>query len=262
MSRRALLAGAGVLVVAGCGGSSGKPLPKTPPPALASRCGSAYAHLRAKLVWFRAKDGTLLDGAIVGQGQRGVILSHEFPADLCGWLDFAQVLARHGFVAFPFDSRGFGAAHHPAKISAEGSLDLDVQGAVDVLLKHGVKKYFVAGASAGGVAVMVAGPSLHPQPEGVVSFSGEQSLPSISPRLNALSAARKLHAPFLVVGSVGDPLVNAAEARALEQAAGSSQKCLALYPGVYHGWDLLAAAPYHDRVIARVLRFLRLGSCA
>jgi len=190
------------------------------------------------------------------------VLAHEFPADLCGWLDFAELLARHGYVAFPYDSRGFGAARHPAKVSAEGSLDLDVPGAVAELKQHGVKKVFLAGASAGGVAVMVAAPSIEPPVEGVISLSGEQSLTSISPRLDALKTLPKLRSPFLVVGSVGDPLVDAAHARQLVRAAGSKEKCLALYPGPWHGWDLLAAAPYHGRVIARVLRFLREGSCA
>jgi len=43
------------LTLAACGGGqSAKPLPKRPPPALAARCGDAYAHLRARLVWFRS----------------------------------------------------------------------------------------------------------------------------------------------------------------------------------------------------------------
>jgi len=45
-------------------------------------------------VWFEATDGTLLDGAFVGSGSSGVVLAHEYPADLCGWWPFATYLAR------------------------------------------------------------------------------------------------------------------------------------------------------------------------
>ncbi len=84
-----------VLVVAGCGGA-----PKALDagggnlPSLRKRCGDGQVD--AKVGWFRAPDGVLLDGAALGDGKTGVVLAHESPADLCGWIPYARVLGRAG----------------------------------------------------------------------------------------------------------------------------------------------------------------------
>jgi hypothetical protein len=56
-----------------------------------SRCGPPGA--KATLVRFQAADGTSLDGVMVGNGPAGVVLTHEYPADLCGSWPFAAYLA-------------------------------------------------------------------------------------------------------------------------------------------------------------------------
>lgn len=45
--------------------------------------------------------------------------------------------------------------------------------------------------------------------------------------------------------------------RRLIRAAGSADKQLALYPGSYHGWDLLERAPFRERVRSRLLGWIR-----
>jgi hypothetical protein len=52
-------------------------------PSLRKWCGGS-ADGEAKVGWFRATDGVLLDGATLGTGKTGVVLAHESPADLCG----------------------------------------------------------------------------------------------------------------------------------------------------------------------------------
>ena len=47
------------------------------------RCGAPGT--KATLVRFEAADGTALDGVLVGRGAAGVVLVHEYPADLCGF---------------------------------------------------------------------------------------------------------------------------------------------------------------------------------
>jgi hypothetical protein len=56
-------------------------------PALGNRCGGG--RVNATVGWFRATDGVLLDGASLGGGKTGIVLAHESPADLCGWLPYA-----------------------------------------------------------------------------------------------------------------------------------------------------------------------------
>src|SRR2546428_10529610 len=107
------------LVLASCTHSAAPrgAAPTAPAPSVTAlpdpgqRCGALTRG--AKAVWFRAADGTVLDGAAVGTGRSGVVLAHEYPADLCGWWPFATHLARHGFRVLAFDFRCFGLSTCP-----------------------------------------------------------------------------------------------------------------------------------------------------
>jgi alpha-beta hydrolase superfamily lysophospholipase len=238
------------VLAVGCGGGSTQNVPKRPPPALATRCGDDAQGVEAKQVWFRASDGALLDGAAVGNGDVGVVLAHESPSDLCPWLPFAKTLAERGYRAFAFDFRGSGAS--PARFGAQATrYDRDVAAAGAEVRRLGGKKVFVVGASLGGAAALNAAPSLDPQPAGVVSLSGEPQL------LGAMESAPRLQAPLLVLIARRDGYSSVADNRRLVRAAGPADKELAVYPGAWHGWDLLYDAPYKARVKTLVLEFLR-----
>jgi alpha-beta hydrolase superfamily lysophospholipase len=239
---------------ASCGGSSKQDAPEKPPPALASRCGPDAKNVDAKLVWFRASDGTLLDGAAIGDGDVAVVLAHESPSDLCPWLRYAKTLADRGFRAFVFDLRGSGASESARRFADYKRLDWDVEAAAAEVRRLGAKKVFLVGASAGGAAVLVAGASVAPAPAGIISLSGETSLP---PSLDALKTARSLTAPLLLLVARQDIYVNVLDYEALKRAAGSHDKRLAVYSGAWHGWDLLYKAPYRSKVDELVLGFLR-----
>lgn len=238
------------MLAAGCGGGSKQSLPKQPPPTLASRCGADAQGVTAKRVWFRASDGSLLDGAEVGDGDVGVVLAHESPSDLCPWLPFAKTLADKGYRAFAFDFRGSGAS--AAQFGAKATRnDLDVVAAAAELRRLGAKKVFLVGGSFGGAAVLAAAPEVDPQPAGVISLSGEPQL------LGAMQAAPKIEAPLLVLIARSDGYSSVADNRRLVRAAGSKNKRLVVYPEDWHGWDLLYHAPYKSRVNALVFDFLR-----
>jgi len=195
-----------VLVVAGCGDAprpldaGGKRLP-----ALRKRCGSGEvgAKVDAKIGWFRASDGVLLDGAALGDGDTGVVLAHESPADFCGWMPYAQVLSRAGLRVLLFDHRHFGLSESPIRGTKAGRFGRDLEGAVDELEREGAKKVFLMGASFGGVTSMVAGSRLGSKIAGVVSVSGETELANQyggpQSELDALAAVPKLRVPFLIV---------------------------------------------------------------
>lgn len=254
MARRAWLLAVLALVCGGCGDSgSEQNLPEKPPPALASRCGTEAEGLDAKLVWFRASDGALLDGAAVGGGKVGVVLAHEYPADLCSWLPFARTLADEGYLAFPFDFRGSGSS--PSRFGAQAArFDRDVEAAAAEVRRLGAGDVVLVGASLGGAAVLRAGPALDSQPAGVISLSGE---PELSRTLDAIRVAPKMKAPLLLLVARHDRYVSVADYRRLLRAAGSKDKRLVVYGGNLHGWDLLYYPPTKARATPLVLEFLR-----
>jgi len=238
----------------GSGGSSKQDVPGKPPRALPSRCGPEGRNVKAQLVWFRASDGILLDGAAIGDGETAVVLAHEYPSNLCLWLPYAKTLATHGFRAFVFDLRGMGDSQSAKAYEDADRYDRDVEAAAAEVRRLGAKKVFLAGASIGGAAVLAAGAFVTPEPAGIISFSGETY---VSDEIDALKAAPKLSAPLLLLVARHDGYVTVDDYRKLEAKAGSQNKQLVVYADSWHGWDLLYTAPFKARVNKLVLGFLK-----
>jgi len=57
-----------------------------------------------------------------------------------------------------------------------------------------------------------------------------------------------------------DRYISVPDARRLYRAARVSEKRLYVFPGSYHGWDLLYAAPYKERAGRILIEFLRAHS--
>ena len=136
------------------------------------RCGAP--ETRATLVRFQAADGTSLDGVMVGSGPAGVVLAHEYPADLCGYWPFAAYLAKRGLRAFAIDLRCFVRSACPEG-DARGRVVDDLAAAVAELRRRGVTRVALVGASMGGAAVLIAGTRVQPPVAAVVSVSGSCS---------------------------------------------------------------------------------------
>jgi alpha-beta hydrolase superfamily lysophospholipase len=247
------LVGAGLLVaalaLAGCGGGRHAARPTGPP---ASRfCSGIPRTLELRPSWLRTSDRVRLYAVEAGAGSIGVVLAHESPGGLCGWLPAMPTFTRSGLRVLAFDFRGFPPSGSPQDRRAEDFAP-DLQAAVDALHADGSTKVFVLGASFGGAAMLSAAPRLH-RVAGFVNLSGELDLATIG---NVLPAVRRLRAPLLVLASRHDYYLDAPDARRLVRAAGSADKQLTLYPGSYHGWDLLELAPFKRRVWSRLLRWL------
>ena len=223
------------------------------PRPLAQKCGTNTYGVAAAPFWLAAADGVHLYALETGGGKVGVVLLHESPADLCGWLPFMPVLSRAGFRVLAFDFRGFGDSDRPQKTSDFLAYGPDIRAAVARLREQGAKRVFLIGASFGGVAALTYAPGL--PVSGVVSFSGELAIPGTG--LNAYAAVPHLRVPLLIVDARHDRYLPVPDALTLLRRADSKDKHIALYPGGFHGWDVVETAPYAARARARVLGWLR-----
>lgn len=237
-----------ILVVAGLAAAAAGAA-SAPPRSLAEKCVQTDG-VEAQPFWLTASDGARLYAIEAGSGSTTVVLMHESPADLCGWLPYAATLTQAGIRVLAFDFRNFGDSSRPPGRSAT-AYGRDVRAAVARAHADGAKRVFLAGASFGGVAALTFGPSV--AVAGVISMSGETRLGA----MNALAAVRRLRAPLLILGSRQDRYLTVAEARSLIRRARTPDKRLALYPGGFHGWSIVEEAPYAARARALVLAWLR-----
>jgi dienelactone hydrolase len=209
----------------------------------------------ATTLTFRAGDGARLDGALVGSGPAGVLLLPEYPGSYCDWWPFAVALARHGLRVMLFD-------YHCQGLSTCGHRRLgyvsDATAAAATLRAHGARSVALVGASLGGAVALTAAGSLHPS--ALVDLSGERDLTGIvrGLRLHPLSSARRDHAPSLFAVARHDHYVTVDAMRAIDRAAGSTDKALRILPpSAGHGWDMLTG-PDGDftRLAREIITFL------
>lgn len=239
----------GVVVLAAAVAAGAAGAASAPPRSLTEKCVQT-SGVDAQPFWITASDGTRLYAIEAGSGSSTVVLMHEYPADLCGWLPYMATLTRAGLRVLAFDFRDFGDSGRPAARRAT-AYGRDVRAAVARARADGAKRVFLAGASFGGAAALTFGPQV--AVAGVISMSGEAKLFS----MDALAAVPRLRAPLLILGSRQDRYLSVADARALLRRAGSRVKRLVLYPGGFHGWQIVEEAPYAPRARAVVLSWLK-----
>lgn len=223
-----------------------------PPRSLEQKCGDTFG-ITAKPFWMNTVDAIRLYAVESGAGSVGVVLAHESPADLCGWLPYMADLEHSGLRVLAFDFRGFGDSQRPASTRSYLAYDRDFRAAVGRLRSDGARKVFLIGASFGGAAALAYAPDL--PLAGLVSLSGEPQIEGAG--LNGLAAAPRLRPPLLIVGSRHDRYLPVPDALRLLRRAGSHDKRTAFYPGAFHGWDLVEDAPYAASVRALVLAWIR-----
>ncbi len=252
---------AAAVALAACGGAAKSPPAPTAPATAAAlqqpaaRCGAPDRP--AKLVRLKTSDGLTLDGVSVGTGDLGVVLVHEYPADLCGWWPYANYLADRGMRALAFDSRCLGKSEC-GKTGKAGAI-ADVRAAMAELRAEGAARVAIVGASYGGAIAVVAGAQL--QPAAVVDLSGEQTLQGLVPGyadVDALAAAAQLRAPALFAVAHGDRYTPIPDMRRVYGAAASREKRLYVLPSsAGHGWGMLLGLETDwSPLAARVARFL------
>ncbi len=194
----------------------------------------------ATIVSFRPADGGTVVGAIFGHGSRGVVLAHEWGADPCNWVPFAELLAQHGLQTIVFDFRGYGRS--PEREGAK--LENDVIAAAHELRLHGATRVVIGGASAGGVFA-AAGAGQVKGATGLMIVSSPLTFYVSYRRTSYLydiaKSVHQLRLPLLLVYSSKDHRVTLGEGRWLLRAATSSDKQLLVYPGDLHGTTIFGA---------------------
>jgi pimeloyl-ACP methyl ester carboxylesterase len=242
--------GACAISVLGCG-SSEERAAEPAPPSLAERCAEGGERLEGQPIWFRASDGTRLNGAVLGQGELGIVLAHGYPSSLCEWTTYAPVLARAGFRVLMFDFRGFGQSRR----GRTGDYLADIRGAAAELRRRGAERVVLMGSSFGATAVLSAAPTVSPRPAGVVSVS---ALLSLSGRVSSFSPpaslAPRIRTPVLLMWARGDYRFRPGEARRFLRAVPARDKAVATFPGEWHGVSLLQGVPAANRLLLTFLR--------
>jgi pimeloyl-ACP methyl ester carboxylesterase len=202
---------------------------------------------------------------MVGTGPAGVVLVHEYPADLCGFWPFAVYLSHKGMRVLDLDVRCFGLSTCPDGNAKANVID-DVAAAAGELRRHGVKRVALIGASMGGAAVLVAGAKLRPPVAAVVSLSGESDPSNLVGlpvhTLNAGAAVARLTIPTMFVVATGDRYATVGETRAMYRATRAADKRIEVLSGPdtgLHGWELLSDSGGQSwtPVAARVAAFVR-----
>lgn len=254
-----------LLLLAGCGGQANERAntqsattttgPAATPPSLTDACGSA-AGIEERPLWLETEDGVQLYAVEIGAGPIEIVLAHQAPASLCGWLPTMKALADEGFRVLAFDFRSYGHSQSQEDTDARLALGPDLAAAVARARASGAAKVFLIGASLGGAASVQASASL--PVDGIVSLSGTRFYPGYG--VNDPDAVRRLRAPFLFVGTRDDSDVPVEEAMDVLHQIGSSDKRTRFYPGSWHGWEIVQDAPQAAEARELVVQWVRARS--
>jgi pimeloyl-ACP methyl ester carboxylesterase len=215
---RALVLGL-LLAFPACGGSEAdEPMPTGSAPASTS-AETACGEKDAAVVTLATDSGSELDAALVGDGDVGVVLGHQFGSDFCSWIPFAKQLAERNM--------------SPLAINfASMALDDDMIAGARELERRGNARIILVGASMGGTAALVAASEI--DAAGVAALSAPQEFSG----LDALPAVRGLGIPVLLLVGRQDERF-APDASRLFRAMRSPDKALVVTTGAEHGTDLL-----------------------
>jgi pimeloyl-ACP methyl ester carboxylesterase len=209
-----------LVAAVGCGGNDPEAQPTTATSgatstATATPCGEADVEA----ITLTTQEGTELTAALVGDGEVGVVLGHQFRSDYCSWVPFAKQLAERGMRALAINF-------------SSTSLDKDMVAGFRELRRRGSERIILVGASMGGTAALVAAAEI--DVAGVASLSAPREFGS----LDALPSVRRLGTRVLFLAG-GQDVRFARDARRLYQATKSRNKALVVTTGFEHGTDLL-----------------------
>jgi alpha-beta hydrolase superfamily lysophospholipase len=241
--RVGLLLAVSLVAAAAAGAAAG-------PPTLAQACGP-FSDVEAESSWVRTRDGIRLFTVQAGSDTTAVVLAHQGRSNLCETLTYVPTLIAAGFRVYAFDFRG----HGKSELSSRNRLSLgtDLAAMVARARADGAEHVVLVGASLGGAAIVQNTAAL--DVDGRISLSGTAFFPGYG--INRPDSLPRIRAPFLFLGSRNDRRVPVAEARGIFRRVGAKDKRIALYPGVWHGWQLVDSAPFAPQVRALIIDWIR-----
>ncbi len=201
-----------------------------------------------RAVSFSAADGVELSGSLFGEGDRGVVLLHMYPADQTSWFAIAERLAGDGYLVLTLDFRGYGGSSGQKDI---GLIGLDVEAAVSEIERQGATAVALVGASMGGTAALMAADMATARGAPVAGVA-TLSAPVEFKGLSAADAVVRVTEPKLFLGTEGDSGGEAAQE--LYQRAAEPRE-VEVYRGSEHGTDMLEGSE-GAAVAARLERWL------
>jgi len=119
----------------------------SPLPSLQQKCGDSDVVAQPFLV--PTSDGVQLYSIEAGTGPSAIVLVHESPADLCGWLPYIPSLTAAGFRVLAFDLRGFSNSALPPKVSARAH-SRDLAAEIARTRTDGARRVFLLGPPTAG----------------------------------------------------------------------------------------------------------------
>lgn len=182
-------------------------------------------------------DGKLLEGALVGEGAVGVVLSNQNDNDPCPWLPFARTLRDDGYRVLLYRYGSGGA--RPSD---------DLAAAVATFTEQGAQRIVLVGASIGASATVVVASG---NPSGVVAAVPLSAVSVVDGR-SITRFAEQLTLPTLFVTADHDGSGSSQAVPLIHQLAPAAQKQLLVVPGTAHGWELLQ----DEAVLAQVQAFI------
>ncbi|MGH3476595.1 MAG: alpha/beta hydrolase [Nocardioidaceae bacterium] len=190
-----------------------------------------------------------------------MLLTHQYPADLCQWAEYAPGLARRGFTTLAIDFRCLGRSDCPSG-AAKRRIDLDVAAGVRALRDLGVESVAIVGGSAGGTAALVSAAQIQPPVDAVVTLSAEEDLGAVPAgylTLDAGAAVRTLQSPVLFVVAHADPYVTPRASKRMYEDAASGSRLVVLPAPYGHGIEMLKGS-WNSRIGGLVVAFLKMHS--
>jgi dienelactone hydrolase len=224
------------------------PLPWTVMDGPLDRCGPVPQRVvdqRFRPVVLRGPAGARLPAVSAGHGPTVAVLLHQTDGNgLCGWLGFAQQLARQrGVTALALDLCAYGAARCEGGYVARQTdqVRLAVDHALDDL---GARRVVLVGASMGGSLAVLTG-AVDDRVDAVVDLSGpdEWSAPAVH------RAARGLSVPALFAVARDEGEEEVAAMRRAAAAAPEGSELVLEESG--HGYELLEEADGRPTRLAR-----------
>ena len=203
-------------------------------------------RVQAQPLAFENASGQPLEGALLGTGTTGVVLSNDSGNGACSWFPFAQTLAKGSFRVLLYEYA-----------SADPSADRlsDLEAAIRAFHQQGVKHLVLVGASQGANLTLIASSQTLPGVEAAVTLSAEARVLASQGEELAPYAA-KIALPIFMLTAKSDAYGSDEATPQLYKLAPTKDKKLLVVPGYAHGTELLKEPGMSKKVLEFIRRVL------